>query len=129
MMKRIEVLMFDGCPHVDATVARASAAARAAGIPADVTVVRIASEEEAIRERFLGSPTVRVDGIDIDPAVAAGTDFGLQCRLYTVDGQLQGTPPDEWIVLALGGSAPLLVVTSFLGDGSVASPCCTGRKD
>ena len=66
---------------------------------------------------FLGSPTVRVDGRDVEPGAderqpdvgtlgqdldEASSPYGLQCRLYpTASGSLTGTPRDEWIVDAL----------------------------
>jgi hypothetical protein len=43
---------------------------------------------QAEEERFLGSPSVRVEGVDIEPGAGERTDFGLKCRLYrTSEGQ------------------------------------------
>ncbi|HWL84661.1 MAG TPA: hypothetical protein VNO21_02600 [Polyangiaceae bacterium] len=128
MTRRIEVLVFEGCPNVDATLARASAAAAAAGVPADIATVLVDNEDEAIRRRFLGSPTVRVDGIDVDPGAATRDDFGMQCRIYAVDGRFQGLPPDEWITAALRGDAPRTALTTSLSTGGSVDPCCTGRR-
>ena len=62
------------------------------------------SPEAAAEERFLGSPSVRVDGVDVDPGAAGRDDFGLKCRLYSTGAGLQGTPPDEWVLEALRGA-------------------------
>jgi len=131
MTRRIEVLVFEGCPNVDATVARASAASAATGVPAEVTVVLVENDEDAIRQRFLGSPTVRVDGSDVDPAAAARDDFGMQCRVYAVDGRFQGIPPHEWIAAALRGDAPRTGMTAspISAVGPVDRCCTTGRGD
>lgn len=99
--RRIEVLYVDGCPHVDSAVGRARAAIEAAGVTATVVLVRVPNEHEARRLRFVGSPTVRVEGDDVEPAMVPCSDFGMQCRLYRVEGRLEGAPPIDWIVAAL----------------------------
>ena len=102
-MRKIEVLVFEGCPNVETTLAQVRAALAATNEPADVTVVRVESDEAAVGLRFLGSPTVRVDGIDVDSSASAREDYGLQCRVYSVGGRLRGTPLAEWIAAALRG--------------------------
>ncbi|WP_394829392.1 hypothetical protein [Pendulispora albinea] len=103
-MKPIEVMMFEGCPHLDQAIERVRWAAADAGVAVDVSVVRIGSLEEAIDRRFLGSPTVRVDGVDVEPGARERRDFSLQCRLYRVGGRLEGAPPVAWIAAALRGA-------------------------
>jgi hypothetical protein len=99
--RRIEVLFFDECPNADLAADHARAAVRAAGVAATLTLVPVRNDEEAQRLRFLGSPTVRVDGQDVDPTAATRHDFGMQCRVYRVNGRLEGAPPSEWIAAAL----------------------------
>jgi len=73
-MRRIEVLVFEGCPNVDTTVARASAAAVAAGVPADVTVVRVESEAEAVRQGNRKPKWGRERSVDVShPTEATGS--------------------------------------------------------
>ncbi len=99
-MSRVEVLFFGGCPNVDIALARARKAAEATGV-ADVRLVPVESEDDARRLGFLGSPTVRVDGLDVEVSARARTDFGLQCRVYSVGGRMAGVPPVEWVEAAL----------------------------
>lgn len=101
--KRVEVLVLEGCPHIEAALARVRAAHDAASVGVEVRVVQIEDDAHARRVRFLGSPTVRVDGVDVDPSSRQRDDFGLQCRVYSVDGRLEGAPPAEWIEAALRG--------------------------
>lgn len=103
---RVEVLYFDGCPNVEPTLARVREAMAAAGIDAttSVSLTLVVDDAAAIRDRFLGSPTVRVDGRDVDPAASERRDYGLSCRVYLVDGRYDGAPPARWIVEALRGS-------------------------
>jgi hypothetical protein len=72
------------------------------GVRAAIEPVRIASDQEADTQRFLGSPTLRVDGADVEPGADARADFGLKCRIYRFDGTQSPAPPDRWLRRALG---------------------------
>ena len=98
---KVELLYFDGCPSHEAFVPRLRELL--AQVEADVAVEqrRVESEAAAQRERFLGSPTLRVDGVDVDPGAGDRTDFGVKCRLYPAGEGLCGAPPDEWVLGAL----------------------------
>jgi hypothetical protein len=52
------------------------------GIPADIEVIKVRTDEEAKRLRFIGSPTIRIDGADIEQGVEKQMDYGLKCRRY-----------------------------------------------
>ena len=98
-MKRIEVLFFAGCPGYPPALAAAEAAARkATNVTVECVEVR-AEDVECLR--FIGSPSVRVDDIDVEQGVRHLRDFGMQCRVYAVDGKLQHHPPTSWIEDAL----------------------------
>ncbi len=59
--------------------------------PETVEVRQIETDSDAQRERFIGSPTIRIDGIDIAPA--DGEPYGLNCRVYhRRDGRISPTP-------------------------------------
>ena len=73
----------------------------AAGVDEPIHLRRVDTDADAQAHHFLGSPTVRVDGADVDPGAADRTDFGLQCRLYRATAGLRGTPPDDLITAAL----------------------------
>jgi len=100
---RVEVLYLEGCPNHEALLPRLRELLASAGASRAVTLRRVDDPETAQRERFLGSPTVRIDGEDIDPGARERTDFGLKCRLYrSAEGQ-SPTPPETWIREALAG--------------------------
>lgn len=90
---RIELLWWPGCPSFDRVLADLREALGELGAdPEAVQVVRIESEEDAARERFAGSPTIRVDGEDVLPP-GADEPGGLTCRLYRLrDGRASPTP-------------------------------------
>ena len=98
---KIELLYFDGCPNYEALVPQLRRILAREGIEADVQLRRVETQEQAARLRFLGSPTVRVGGSDVEEAAKARRDFGLKCRLYWTLSGLQGAPPDEWILAAV----------------------------
>ena len=98
---RVEVLYFDGCPHQQALLARLRALLADAGAPPTIELRRITDGQAAQRERFLGSPSVRIDGFDVEPGGERRTDYGLKCRLYRTPAGLSGEPPDEWLRAAL----------------------------
>jgi hypothetical protein len=100
---RIELLYFDGCPSYERFLPRLRELVAEAAVGADVELRRVESAEAAGKELFLGSPTVRVDGVDVEPGAAGRDDFGMKCRLYATDAGLQGTPPDEMVLAAIRG--------------------------
>jgi hypothetical protein len=97
----IEILYFDGCPNHADLLEHLPQLLEREGIDAEITLHNLRDAESAQRERFLGSPTIRIGGRDIDPGAALRTDFGLKCRIYQTPEGLTGVPPDEWILAAL----------------------------
>jgi hypothetical protein len=102
---KVELLYFEGCPNYEALVPRLRRILQREGIDTDVERKCVKTEEQAARLGFLGSPTARVDGSDIEAAAATRRDFGLKCRLYQTPNGLQGAPPDEWILAAISDRA------------------------
>jgi len=97
----VEILYFDDCPNWPPVATAVDRLARELGAEVDVRLVRVASEEEAARLRFLGSPTVRVDGCDVEPGAEERRDFALACRVYRTEEGFAGIPPDGWLRAAL----------------------------
>ena len=97
----VELLYFDGCPHYEALLQRLRELLHGVGAGDLLQLRRIPDEPEARRERFLGSPTVRVDGHDVEPGASERSGFGLICRLYSTADGLRPMPPDEWVLEAL----------------------------
>ncbi|MCZ6463821.1 MAG: hypothetical protein O7A09_05745 [Proteobacteria bacterium] len=97
----IEVLYFEGCPNHPPTLELARQVLGELGLAGEIREVRVETAEDAARERFLGSPSVRVNGEDIEPEVRERTDFGLSCRIYAGGG----VPPKELLVTALSAGA------------------------
>jgi hypothetical protein len=102
---RIEVLYLDWCPSTDAFLPRLRDLLAQLGATDRLEIRRVETIEDAERERFLGSPSVRVDGHDIEPGADDRIDYGLKCRLYRTESGMQGEPPTDWVLAALGLAA------------------------
>lgn len=91
----VELLWWDGCPSTDKALAVLREVMSEEGLdPESVELREIDTAAEAGRERFTGSPTVRVDGSEVAPAT--GDPVGLTCRVYRLrDGRPSPTPDPE----------------------------------
>ena len=98
---RVEILYFDGCPNHHAAIALVERVARELGIEADVQLVNVADQRAAQRLRFLGSPTIRVGGVDVDPETEERDDYALSCRVFRTRGGFSGLPDELWVRDAL----------------------------
>lgn len=94
---KIEVLYFEGCPNHKPAVALVHEVLADLALSEEVYEVEIRNPDEASTHRFLGSPSVHVDGLDIEPEARDQTDYSFSCRTYNG----QGIPLREWIVAAL----------------------------
>jgi hypothetical protein len=77
---------------------------RELGIELDLELIAVTDEDSARRLRFLGSPTVRVDGQDIEPAARDRTGAALSCRIYQTEYGASGFPDPELLRAALNAS-------------------------
>ena len=91
----VELLWWEGCPSHPETLADLERILREEGIGAELRRVEIESDEQARREQFPGSPTIRIDGEDIFPP-EEGEPYSLTCRIYHLrDGRVSPTPDPE----------------------------------
>ena len=99
---KIEVLYIDGCPHFPATVDAVKKALGQFGLTFPVIETMVRDQETAVKTGFLGSPTVRIDGLDIEPSARRRTAFGMMCRTYEGSG---GVPTEDLIRSAMTKAA------------------------
>ena len=92
---RVELLFWAGCPSHEKALQELRAVLAEEGLdPREVVVSEIETENDASAERFIGSPTVRVDGVEVQPA--PNEPVALTCRVYTRrDGRISPTPDPE----------------------------------
>ena len=100
----IRVLSFDGCPNAIPAVDLVHELVRDLGVDAKTEHIVIGDEQEAVRHRFLGSPSIQIDCRDIE--VDRREDAPLfGCRIYRSDAGTSGLPSREMIVRALREAA------------------------
>jgi MerT mercuric transport protein len=104
---KIEVLYFNGCPNHKPAVERIRQLLGEEGVSADVVEVSISDESIARKVGFLGSPSIRVNGLDVEPETRAASEYGMMCRTYVVNGRREGLPSREMLQQAIreGNSA------------------------
>jgi len=91
----VELLWWEGCPSHPQTLADLERILREEGMGAELRRVEIESDEQARREQFPGSPTIRSDGEDVFPH-EEGEPYSLTCRIYHLrDGRVSPTPDPE----------------------------------
>lgn len=103
---RIEFLYWEECPSHPEALARLRAILAEEELDVPVEVIRVDSEERAVRERFPGSPTIRINGTDIQPP--GDLPLGLSCRAYHTDeGRVTPLPTTEMIRRAVRAARPV----------------------
>jgi hypothetical protein len=102
---RVEILYFEGCPNHEPARALVERLASQLGIEPEIALLEVADPDVAVALRFLGSPTVRVDGVDVEPGAKARRDFALSCRIYPTERGLSEQPDERWLRDALSEAA------------------------
>jgi hypothetical protein len=102
---RVEILYFEGCPNHEPARMLVERLARQLRIEPEIRLVEIADPDAAVELRFLGSPTVRVDGVDVEPGAEERRVFALACRIYRGEGGVAEQPDERWVRDALTEAA------------------------
>lgn len=98
---KVQVLYFTGCPNHMPTIDLARQVIAEIALDAEIEEVEVASGDDAAQLRFLGSPTVLVNGVDIEASARTRMDFGFSCRTYAG----MGVPPRALMVAAVESAA------------------------
>jgi hypothetical protein len=102
----VELLFWRGCPSHPKALANLRAAMAELGLDPSAIVVReVRTESDTEREHFVGSPTIRIDGTDVQPP--GQEPVGLTCRVYhRRDGRISPTPDPADLRDALAAAMP-----------------------
>jgi hypothetical protein len=103
----IEVLYFKGCPNHKPAVEQVRKALQAEAIAGSVNEIEVRDAAMAAETRFIGSPSVRVNGVDVEEAAREAESFGFGCRTYFEDNRRSGLPSVELIRKALVNAMPV----------------------
>ena len=97
----VEILITEDCPNEDVAINLVGMAAEYVGVAPRLQLTEVADLDQAERQRFMGSPTIRVNGRDIAPAAEGQQEVSLACRLYASTDGLSGVPELTLIRVAL----------------------------
>jgi hypothetical protein len=102
---QVELLFWDGCPSHPQALAELRDAMADLGLDPDTVLLReVDTDQRAERERFVGSPTIRIDGEDVEPP-PGDEPMGLTCRVYRLrDGRISPTPDPATVRDALSNA-------------------------
>lgn len=97
------MLSFPGCPHAAPAAALVEEVAAEAGLEVSVKIRDVADRLDPL---FRGSPTILVNGRDVDPDAASppAASDALSCRIYSTPAGPQGLPPRGWVRDALANT-------------------------
>jgi hypothetical protein len=101
----VEILYFDGCPNHEGARTLVERIGRELGVEPELRLVNVPDEEAARRLRFLGSPTIRVGGEDVEPHAGERDDYVLSCRVYRTASGFAGQPDEGWLRDALSAAS------------------------
>lgn len=87
---KIELLYFDGCPSWQSGLQNLHSALKENGLDVSVELVQVLDNEDAARKKFLGSPSFRINGIDLWDEER--DTYSLSCRVYATPEGMKGSP-------------------------------------
>lgn len=98
---KIQLLYLEGCPSYKHALENLNSVLIENGINIMVEMVHVISPVNADPLNFLGSPTIQINGVDLEGIDALKSGVGYGCRIYKNGGQMQGWPSKEKIQTAL----------------------------
>lgn len=99
---KVQLLYFSGCPSYKDGLKNLKQALKELGLPEDIEMVNIETDEMAREYNFIGSPTIRINGEDLDLRARGAKVAGYKgCRIYQTEEGIKGAPTVEMIKKAL----------------------------
>ena len=94
-------MYFEGCPNHGPALQRVRELLKGEGLFAEILEIQISDPASAHEIGFLGSPSVRVNGLDVEPTARTVHEYGKRCHTYVSDAGREGLPFREVIRRAL----------------------------
>ncbi len=91
----IDLLYFDDCPSWEKVMADLETIRKEKILEFSINLVNVKSDEEASKLKFLGSPSIQIDGVDLWPDDRP--TYAMNCRMYQTSNGLRGWPSLEMI--------------------------------
>ena len=92
---KVELLYFDGCPSWQSGLQNLHSALEENGLDVSVELVQVLDNDDAVRRKFLGSPSFRINGIDLWNEER--DTYSLSCRVYATLEGMKGSPTRQML--------------------------------
>jgi len=89
-------MIIPGCPNAEPAVRVLKSVAGELGVEIQISLIVVENPEEAQRVSFHGSPSVRIEGEDLESDVIS-LPFSFGCRVYRDRGMLSGSPSESLV--------------------------------
>ena len=101
MPMKVTFLYYEECPSHEVALDRLRQVLDDEVVQAEIEIIKVETDEQAQHLHFIGSPTILLNGRDIDPP-PSDAHYGLTCRAYRLeDGRISPLPPPDMIRSAL----------------------------
>jgi hypothetical protein len=97
----VELLHIAECPNTQGARCLLRNTLQELGLPAEIHEIEVTDTSQAETLRFPGSPTIRIDGIDVEAAPPRRESYGVSCRTYLIEGRLRGLPTKQMVRSAI----------------------------
>jgi hypothetical protein len=104
---KIELLVFDGCPNHEPAEKLVRETVEELGVDANIEVIKVQDHDDAIAKAFLGSPSIRINGRDIELEENELTQYSMRCRVYRSEESYAGVPSKALLLSAITEAAGL----------------------
>ena len=94
---RVEFLWFKDCANHEGARALLRQVLKEKGVGDPIEDIDVTNPRLAEQHYFPGSPTIRVDGRDIEPGFEDSGEYSIRCRVYVSEAGLSGMPIRKWI--------------------------------
>ncbi len=98
---KIEFLYFANCPNYLLALDILDEVLNDENLEWPVEMILVNTNETAVSQKFLGSPSIRICGEDLEYSPGEEKEYGLKCRVYQADGRTQGFPPGKLVRSAI----------------------------
>lgn len=98
----IEFLYMEDCPNREPALELLKEVMAEHDVAVPIKLVKVGTVDEAKETKFLGSPSIRIDGVDIEgDTMSPNRNYSLKCRVYKFNWIFQGVPPKNLLREAL----------------------------
>ena len=102
---KVELFYIAECPNYREAARVLRETLLECGFREDVSEIEVTDSAQAQALAFIGSPSIRIGGKDIEPTASNERHYGISCRTYLRGGKLDGVPPRDMIRAAVRSAA------------------------